>query len=490
MKALAFDIGTTKICSLVFDAENGRTLEVLHGANTFVPSVRPWERIQDPEAVFRIVEGMYLTMMKKHAPIGGIGISCQMHGILYVDSEGRALSPFYTWQDGSGALPFRDGKTYTEYLSGLAAKTFRGNSPAVPYTPAAGYGLVTHFYHRSAGTVPAGTSKLCTIGDYIAMRLCGAARPVMHATNACALGFFDPRSSCFDIETLEAAGIDTALLPRAAGDFAPAGEIRGTCGNGSVPVAAAVGDNQAGFLGSVRGADKGALVNMGTGGQISLIGGTDGNSGGEKYPDEQSPLERRPYFEGKFLCSGASLCGGKAYAMLEEFFRAVLRMAGVPNAVPLYGAMEDALRKDEDTQSPEEPLLVNTMFEGSRRDPLPRGWIKNISSANFTPAALIRGFLEGMAEELYGMLPEGRRGEASAASPMEKITFLAGSGNGIRRNAFLRRVIEKKFALPLMIPLHEEEAAFGAALYALICAGRFRGTAEAARLIRYQGETP
>ncbi|MDR1107227.1 MAG: hypothetical protein LBL44_12795, partial [Treponema sp.] len=359
-------------------------------------------------------------------------------------------------------------------------------------------GLVTHFYHRSAGTVPAGTSKLCTIGDYAAMRLCGAAQPVMHATNACALGFFDPRRSGFDFKTLEAAGIDPALLPRAAGDFAAAGEIRETRGNGPVPVAAAIGDNQAAFLGSVRAG--GALVNIGTGGQISLTGGADGNSNGEKHQDAQGSLEQRPYFEGKSLYSGASLCGGKAYAMLEEFFRAVLRMAGVLDGVPLYGAMEDARREaatGEDapgvcagTKNAGETLLVNTMFEGSRRDPLLRGWIKNISPANFTPAALIRGFLEGMAGELYGMLPEAGSGGHSAAFSPEKITFLAGSGNGIRKNPFLRRVIEKKFALPLMMPLHEEEAAFGAALYALICAGRFRGTADAARLIKYQGETP
>jgi sedoheptulokinase len=330
------------------------------------------------------------------------------------------------------------------------------------------------------------------------MRLCGAAQPVMHATNACALGFFDPRRSGFDFKTLEAAGIDPALLPRAAGDFAAAGEIRETRGNGPVPVAAAIGDNQAAFLGSVRAG--GALVNIGTGGQISLTGGADGNSNGEKHQDAQGSLEQRPYFEGKSLYSGASLCGGKAYAMLEEFFRAVLRMAGVLDGVPLYGAMEDARREaatGEDapgvcagTKNAGETLLVNTMFEGSRRDPLLRGWIKNISPANFTPAALIRGFLEGMAGELYGMLPEAGSGGHSAAFSPEKITFLAGSGNGIRKNPFLRRVIEKKFALPLMMPLHEEEAAFGAALYALICAGRFRGTADAARLIKYQGETP
>jgi sedoheptulokinase len=437
---------------MVFDGESGNILETLHSGNPFINGGRSWERIQDGEAVFRIVKDMQETLTRKYAPINCMGISAQMHGILYVNSKGRAVSPLYTWQDGSGALPFRDGKTFTQYLNGLASK-----NKSRRYILASGYGLVTHFYHLSAGTMPEGASKLCTMGDYAAMRLCGEVRPVMHATNACGLGFFDPREMRFDYETLEAAGIDPSILPPMVKDFETAGEAAG------IPAAAATGDNQAAFLGSMRPSGRGVLINIGTGGQISFTG---------EISDGAPALEQRPYFEGKPFYSGASLCGGKAYAVLEEFFRAVLRMAGLPADTPLYAAMDAAL-----SEAPEAgPLLVGTLFEGSRRDPLSGGWIKNISCNNFTPPALIRGFLEGIAGELYDMLPPGF-----------SFGFLAGSGNGIRRNPHLRRIIEKKFGLPLMTPLYEEEAAFGAALYALISSGHFRGTAEASSLIKYRG---
>jgi sedoheptulokinase len=452
MRSLSFDIGTSKICGMVFDSESGNIPETLHSDNPFIKGGRAWEHIQDGEAVFQIVRDMQKTLTKKYAPISCIGISAQMHGIMYVDSKGRAVSPLYTWQDGSGALPFRDGKTFTQYLNGLASK----NKPPL-YTLAPGYGLVTHFCHLSTGTVPEGASKLCTMGDYAAMRLCGEIRPLIHATNACSLGFFDPRTLRFDYETLEDAGIDPSILPRMVKDFEALGETAG------VPAAAAIGDNQAAFLGSMRRSERGALINIGTGGQISFTGEISGSA---------PALEQRPYFEGKPFHSGASLCGGKAYAVLEEFFRAVLRMAGLPADTPLYAAMDAALSQAAETG----PLCVSTLFEGSRRDPLLRGWIKNISRNNFTPEALIRGFLEGMAGELYDMLPPGYTFE-----------FLAGSGNGIRRNPHLRRIIEKKFGLPLMTPLYEEEAAFGAALYALISAGYFKGTAEASSLIKYRG---
>lgn len=42
---------------------------------------------------------------------------------------------------------------------------------------------------------------------------------------------------------------------------------------------------------------------------------------------------------------------------------------------------------------------------------------------------------------------------------------LYGSGNGIRKSAVLRRLFEDAMALPMQIPAHREEAAYGAALF-------------------------
>lgn len=48
---------------------------------------------------------------------------------------------------------------------------------------------------------------------------------------------------------------------------------------------------------------------------------------------------------------------------------------------------------------------------------------------------------------------------------------MVGSGNGIRYNKPLITRFERIFGLPLRIPSHKEEAAFGASLYGLIAAG-------------------
>lgn len=77
-------------------------------------------------------------------------------------------------------------------------------------------------------------------------------------------------------------------------------------------VTTAIGDNQASFLGAAGDEENTLLVNMGTGGQISVLSGQYFSGDG---------IEARPFLNGKYLLAGASLCGGKAYALLEQFFR-------------------------------------------------------------------------------------------------------------------------------------------------------------------------
>ncbi len=64
-------------------------------------------------------------MQGEHGLPDGIGFTGQMHGMLYVDASGMAVSPLYTWQDGSGEIPLEDGRTCVEILSLLSDLTWR-----------------------------------------------------------------------------------------------------------------------------------------------------------------------------------------------------------------------------------------------------------------------------------------------------------------------------------------------------------------------------
>ena len=51
----------------------------------------------------------------------------------------------------------------------------------------------------------------------------------------------------------------------------------------------------------------------------------------------------------------------------------------------------------------------------------------------------------------------------------------------------IRRAFELAFGMPLLVPAHDEEAAFGAALYGMAAAGLTPTLAAAQALIRYEG---
>jgi ribulose kinase len=62
---------------------------------------------------------------------------------------------------------------------------------------------------------------------------------------------------------------------------------------------------------------------------------------------------------------------------------------------------------------------------------------------------------------------------------------LVGSGNGLRENNVLAGCVAEEFGTALRVPLHREEAAFGAALLAAVGAGLFPDLPAAGWLIRH-----
>lgn len=438
MNYLGIDIGTTSVCMLCSD-ENGNIIKSVTVPNdSFIKTDRPYEKIQDPgkiiSTVFSLLDG-FLPL-----GIGAIGVDGQMHGILYTGENGEAVSDLAIWQDGRGDLPYPSGEgTYASVLSGLTG-----------YPMATGYGLTTHFYNVKNGLVPAGAKKACTIHDYAVMKLCGLKEPLMHSSDAASFGAFSVSGCRFDTEKLAAAGISADILPAVTDGYEIAGNYKG------IPVCVAIGDNQASFTGA-GGNEKSVLLNYGTGSQINMIAGA-ASCGGN--------AEIRPLGNGKNICVGCSLCGGRAYAVLEEFFRdAVAKLTG-NDCGNLYAAM-DRLFEESDGS-----LTVGTLFSGTRKDPSLRGSVGNIGTDNFTAANLIGGTLAGMCDELYGYYLEMLGGR-------EKPEYVIGSGNGIRKNRPLCSIIEKRFGLPLRVPAHREEAAFGAMLTGAVAAGGFCDIASA-----------
>lgn len=459
-KAIGIDIGTTTISAVVMDTTTHHIIEARTIANhSFIPSEYAWERIQDVNVIVKKAQGVLEELLGFHPDAASIGLTGQMHGIVYVDAEGKAVSPLYTWQDGRGEQPVLQGgepvkdhgttASMREAHKATADGAVQASSPVCAIRKLAGieayagYGCVTHYYNVKQQLVPEGAKSFCTIADYLGMVLTGRKKPLVHISNAAGMGLFDVKNGCFYQDKLQILGIDCDMLPQVTDTFEVLGSFQ------AIPVTVALGDNQASFLGAAGTETATVLINMGTGGQVSVL--TD------QY-FEAPGVEARPFMKGSYLLVGASLCGGRAYAILEQFFHSYLKAAGV-EAGAQYALMEKLAR----TVSEESKTLhVTTTFHGTRDNPAKRGSICGISEDNFTPAQVIYGTLAGMAEELFGRYQQIHEGTGVKAGK------LIASGNGLRKNALLREIFAGLFGQEVMLAQCEEEAASGAALSSVL----------------------
>jgi sugar (pentulose or hexulose) kinase len=235
-----------------------------------------------------------------------------------------------------------------------------------------------------------------------------------------------------------------------------------------IAVCVGLGDNQASFFGSVSDPDNAILVNVGTGGQVAAYSRQFLYAAG---------LETRP-FPGGYLLVSAGLCGGRAYALLERFFRQLAEFRG--EGGPAKEVFEMMNRLAADIPRGANGLRCLPLFTGTRQNPQLRGSFTGISAENFTPAHMTRALLEGMVD----VFAEGRR-EIEAALGKQR-SQLVGAGNALRENSVLIEILSEKFGVPLEVPVHREEAAFGAALLAAVGLGVLPDRGSAQKLIRHQ----
>lgn len=428
MKAIGIDIGTTSICGILIDAKSGTLLKKEERPNNAtIKTEFSWERIQNPktilETAFDVVTSLY------DDDVISIGVTGQMHGIVYLDKDGNDVSPLYFWQDERGNLPYGE-TTYAKHLNSFT-----------------GYGYVTHFYNKENSLIPNDAVTFCTIHDFVAAKLAGNKKPVVHSTDAASFGQYDLNENKFTV--------NDSFLPEVCDDYKIIGKYK------NADVSVAIGDNQASFIGSVCGSGS-VLVNAGTGSQVSVVS--------DKIA-QLSGIETRPFVEGKFLLVGCSLCGGKSFSLLENFFRKTVKFITGTEPDDVYSVMNKSLSKNEKTT-----LKIDNRFLGTRDNPEIRASITNLCPENFTPEDFLIAMVEGMADELSKMF----------SSTSLECENLIGSGNGIRKNPALKRALSEKFGKTLKVPAHKEEASFGAALFSLVASGFYPCISEAQKIIKYE----
>ena len=428
--SIGIDIGTTTISSAAVTDDGAAAAVYTIGNLSDIQPAHSYEHTQDPVRIFDRVKRLLDFLIGRFPKTAAVGFTGQMHGILYLDDAGAPVSPLYTWQDGRADAGDPSAADEIEKRTG--------------YRLPAGYGLATHFALARSGELPEKAAVMTTVMDYVSSALCGIVRPAIHVSNAASLGLFDIKKERFMPEALEALGISGSLMPEVCGGGRVIGYYR------SIPVTVAIGDNQASFLGSVKRPESTVLTNFGTGSQISVMLPKDADLGAIKTGGPS--VEIRPLNGGRYLMCGSALCGGKAYAILERFFRGYLDACGLP-AGEQYEVMNRLAAAGLERDCP----AVRTTFCGTRTDPDLTGSVTGITDENLTPQALAAGVLLGMARELRDMFE---------LMPNGNVTGLVASGNAARKNPALLKALSMVFGIDPVLPDVTEEAACGAAIFA------------------------
>jgi sedoheptulokinase len=421
MRGLGIDIGTTSICVVLFDNRTNEIISKRTADNVFLDEN---DYLQDPE---KIVETVFLILTEwDQMDFAAIGISSQMHGILYIDKDGLAVSDFYTWKHQGG----EKWNTYIQNKTG--------------YPIFSGYASATHFALHQQSRLPQDAVAFVGIGDYLAMRLTGKKEALIEETMAASFGLYDRIHHCFCDSAIRSLGISPTVYPPVSVGKTLLGYYK------NKPVYAAIGDNQASFLGAIADRASSIHVNVGTGSQISVFSGES-----NAYELQDPAIERRPFLGAGSLYVGASVNGGKAYERLAMFFQELCQKC-TKEKVNIYEKMAEIAQ-----EKPETDLQAVSAIYGKRGEEAKYAGFFGLQEHNFYPADFIISFVQGMATELweiYQKFPDAiKKGKCK----------LVASGNGIRRNKRLKQEIEKIFDLPLIDSAYEEEAAVGACLLAL-----------------------
>lgn len=402
MRSVGVDIGTTAIKVILFN--DGFIERKYTKANLFLEKNNDFEAMQDPKEITDFIVSCIDKIIDDFVVIGHIGVTGQMHGILYVDDFGNLLSPLYTWLD--------------KRSEAIKDEIFK----LTKYDLRVGYGLLTHYYNLKNNIAPTGKYKILTIGDYVTSKLISFQKFRMHPSNAASLGFFNVKKNCFDWKSLRKIGISKSNFPKVSKR-----RYMGFYLYDMVYVA--IGDNQASYFGSTSN-DNDLLINIGTGSQVCFK---------SMKSTENTLLETRPYIDKFYLQVGAPVCGGKTIEYLAKYIASKYKIS-----------YEESFEKI--SNCPYCGDFIDIKLENFELD-LNKGIYENcdlnilINSVCNKVVSSLFSYLKGIDISKYR---------------------LVGSGNAIRKNKLLRETIEHVFNKKLEISTFEEEASYGAAKFAIL----------------------
>ncbi|MEH2245537.1 xylulokinase [Nostoc sp.] len=372
-----------------------------------------------------------------------LGLSGQMHGMVPLDAQGKALRPAILWNDQ------RTGKAVAEIEATIPRQEliWRTGNPAIT-----GFQLPKLLWLRTEE--PQAYTQLWQIllpKDYLGYVLTGEV--VTEPSDASGVGCLNLANRQWDTDILHALDINPALFPPIIESTAIAGRLKSEIAARvglpvGLPVVAGGGDNAAAAISlgiSSSNLNRGSL-SIGTSGVI--FAPCD-----RPIPDPEGRVHLFCHVDGGYHLLGVTLAAGGSLRWYRDTF--------APHI-----SYTDLMDMAERSLPGARGVLFLPHLSGERSphlDPETRGALVNLSLAH-TPADITRAVLEGVAFSLRSVLSVIR-----AIAPVDQ---LLATGGGARSNVWLR-ILADVLQTELIAPKAEEGAAYGAAILAMVGIGAY-----------------
>ena len=239
---IGYDIGSSSVKASLVEAESGRCVASAFYPKTEAPiiALQPGWAEQEPDSWWQYLKEATADIMRaaqaQGDEVAAIGVSYQMHGLVCVDKQGRALRPAIIWCD-SRAVPYGE-----RALAAIGEERCLGhllNSPG-NFTASKLAWVKEH-----EPELYAQIDKVMLPGDYIAMRLTGEARTTVSGLSEGICWDFVENSLSADV--MNHYGFDASMVPALCPTFGVQGGVTATAADelglaAGIPVTYRAGD--------------------------------------------------------------------------------------------------------------------------------------------------------------------------------------------------------------------------------------------------------
>ena len=445
---IAIDVGTSSARAILFDGR-GRQVEALIARIPYRMDVTPdggaeisADRLIGiivqclDDLVARISAGNEKSLMN----ISAVAMCTFWHALMGADSEGRAVTPIYSWNDTRSASAAR---ALREQLDERAIQSRTGCRLHASYWPAK-----LAWLREANPDAFTRATRWMSVGEYFYLRLFGEG--ASSVSMASATGLLDQNKCAWDEELLSHLKIGSDSLPPLTDSGLPGARLRAEFA-ARWPLLtgaewfSALGDGACGNIGSgCMTRDRAALM-IGTSGALRVLWRAESVKIAPGLFCYRADRER-------FVMGGALSNGGDLFEWLHKTHK--------------LGEVSDAEEQASAMEPDSHGLTMLPFLSGERST----GWADDARAAitglslDTTPVEILRAGLESVAYRfaaIYDQLVE------EAIEPLEII----GSGGGLLRSPAWAQIIADVIGRQVVASAEAEASSRGAALKALEALG-------------------